>query len=342
MEPARKCLRGMELDNSKPLRPDPASWAEFAARPAALLVHDPGPTGALAVVTDVVDPGALEETTLFRSKPDPTAYGAQHQAFVALLRAHADRVIYLRELIGDHESFRAAARNPNQVFTRDSLITIPWLPDRYVRGRMAKPLRRPESETMAAAVERLGLTELLELPEELYLEGGDVVPFVRDGRRTWLVGYGPRTRLETLRFLRDRLMPDALDEIIALELAGWRMNLDGGLLPLAEDVVVADLSSIRRGTLLDVAGERPIDVPGMLRDSGMRIIDVTPDESVYAQACNCVCVGGRKVICYDLCDRVYDLMLRYELEVYRTPGSELVKGRGGPRCMTRPIYRSPT
>ncbi|MGH7515976.1 MAG: arginine deiminase family protein [Gemmatimonadales bacterium] len=29
------------------------------------------------------------------------------------------------------------------------------------------------------------------------------------------------------------------------------------------------------------------------------------------------------------------------LEVYRTPGSELVKGRGGPRCMTRPIYRLP-
>jgi arginine deiminase len=73
----------------------------------------------------------------------------------------------------------------------------------------------------------------------------------------------------------------------------------------------------------------------------MRIIDVTPDESVYAQACDCVGLGGRKVICYDLCDRVYQLMLRNELEVHRTPGSELVKGRGGPRCMTRPVYRRP-
>jgi N-dimethylarginine dimethylaminohydrolase len=321
---------------------DPGSTqAEFAAPPSTILVHDPVPLGALDVMDRVADAATFEETTLFRARPDRAAYWTQHQTFVALLRAHASRVIYLRDLIGDHPAFRAAAQNPNQVFTRDSLITIPWLPDRYLRGRMAKPLRRAESDAMAAAVELLGLTELIRLPEELYLEGGDVIPFARDGRRSWLVGYGPRTRIETLRFLRDRLIPQALDEIVAIELAEWRMNLDGGLLPLADDVVVADSLSIRGGTLLDASGERPVDVLEMLRDLGMRIIDATRDESVYAQACNCVCLGGRKVICYDLCDRVYDLMLRHDLEVYRTPGSELVKGRGGPRCMTRPIYRRP-
>jgi N-dimethylarginine dimethylaminohydrolase len=323
------------------MSPCPAALAEFAARPAALLVHDPAPLGALTLIDEVADLNTLEETTLFRAKPDHAAYGAQHQAFVALLRAHVDQVIYLRDLIGEDPAFIATARNPNQVFTRDSLITIPWLPDRSVRGRMAKSLRRAESDALAAAVERLGLTELIQLPAVLHLEGGDVVPFARDGRRSWLAGYGPRTRIETLRFLRDRLIPDALDEIVAIELAGWRMNLDGGLLPLADDVVVADSLSIRSGTLLDASGERSVDVLDMLRDLGMRIIEATPDESVYAQACNCICLGGRKVICYDLCDRVHDLMLRHDLEVYRTPGCELVKGRGGPRCMTRPIYRRP-
>jgi N-dimethylarginine dimethylaminohydrolase len=322
--------------------PDPtSSRAEFAATPTTILVHDPVSLGALAMMDGVADPETFEETTLFRAKPDAALYAAQHQAFVALLRTHADRVIYLRDLIGDEEAFRAAARNPNQVFTRDSLVTIPWLPDRYLRGRMVKPLRRQESDTMAAAVERLGLTELIRLPEGLYLEGGDVVPFARNGRRTLLGGYGPRTRIEALRFLRDRLIPDALDEIVAIELAEWRMNLDGGLLPLADDVVVADSSSIRSGTVLDASGERSVDVLGMLRELGMDIIDATPAESVYAQACNCVCLGGRQVISYDLCDRVYDLMVRHDLEVYRTAGSELVKGRGGPRCMTRPIYRRP-
>ncbi len=323
--------------NSDPVDPR----AEFDARPEAFLVHDPVPHGALAVMDGPSDPRAFEETTLFRSRPDPTAYGAQHGAFVDLLRAHAPRVIYLADLVGDHDAFRAAGSNPNQVFTRDSLITTPWVPDGYVRARMAKPLRRTEPDAMAAAVERLGLRELIRLPDDLYLEGGDVVPFTRGGRRTWLVGYGPRTRLGTLRFLRDRLIPAVLDEIVAVELAEWRLNLDGGLLPVADDVVVTDSSSIRSGMLLDPAGERPLDVPRMLADLGMRTIDVTPDESVYAQACNCACLGGRKLICYDLCDRVYEAMLRHDLEVYRTAGSELVKGRGGPRCMTRPIYRPP-
>lgn len=53
-------------------------------------------------------------------------------------------------------------------------------------------------------------------------------------------------------------------------------------MPLADDVVVADLGSIRSGTLLDVTEHR-MDVPEMLRDLGMRIIDVTPEESVYPQ-----------------------------------------------------------
>jgi len=70
----------------------------------------------------------------------------------------------------------------------------------------------------------------------------------------------------------------------------------------------------------------------------MRIIDVTREESVFSQACNCVCLGDRKVICYDLCDRVLNELRRLDIEVSAVAGSELVKGRGGPRCMTRPIY----
>ena len=32
----------------------------------------------------------------------------------------------------------------------------------------------------------------------------------------------------------------------------------------------------------------------MLRELGMRIIDREPAESVYAQVCNCVCLGSRR------------------------------------------------
>lgn len=76
----------------------------------------------------------------------------------------------------------------------------------------------------------------------------------------------------------------------------------------------------------------------MLNDLGLQVIDTTPEESVYAQSCNCLCLGERRIVCYDLCPRVIGLIERSGIRVHTVPGAELIKGRGGPRCMTRPIY----
>jgi len=307
---------------------------EWAVRPTAVIVHDPLAAGAF----DALDPASPPEDFLFRERPDPRRYGEQHAAFVAELRRHLGRVFPLSELAGDHEVWARTARSPNQVFTRDSLITLPWAPSAYIAARMRPALRRPESRTLEVAVQRLGLTELVRLPEHVFLEGGDVVPFTREGRRTLLVGHGPRSTLEAARFLQESLIPAHLDEIIAIRLADWRMNLDGGFLPVAEDVVLSDRESILSAMLLDATGEHPFDLWGALRSLGVRVIEVTRAESIYSQACNCVCLGERRVIRYDLCERVARLLERHDVQVHCVPGSELVKGRGGPRCMSRPIY----
>jgi N-dimethylarginine dimethylaminohydrolase len=192
---------------------------------------------------------------------------------------------------------------------------------------------------MKAAVEQLGLREALRLPPDLLLEGGDVIPFAHSGRRCLLIGHGPRTSPEAIDFLQQEFLPLYADELIALQLAPWRMNLDGGFMPVAEDVIVADTSSILAAELVDSRGRITIDLWEMLRSLGVRIIDTTPEESVYAQSCNCLCLGDRSVICYDLCQRVIALLEQSAIRVQRVPGAELIKGRGGPRCMTRPIYR---
>ena len=70
----------------------------------------------------------------------------------------------------------------------------------------------------------------------------------------------------------------------------------------------------------------------------MRVIEVTREESVHQQACNAVCLGDRRLICYDLCPRAVRLLKDNAVDACCIPGSELVKGRGGPRCMTRPLY----
>ena len=65
---------------------------------------------------------------------------------------------------------------------------------------------------------------------------------------------------------------------------------------------------------------------------------MTREEATVLQACNCFCLGGRRVIAYDLCERVAEELLARNIEVRTVPGTELIKGTGGPRCMTRPLY----
>lgn len=314
-------------------------FAEFDARPQAVIIHDPVKNGSFKVIEETDNSGSLEEEVLFRSRPDTDLYSRQHKMFADLLRRHVEKVFCLEDLAGNHKTYEAAIKNPNQVFTRDSLITIPWIPDGYIKARMVKPLRRPESDTMEEAVRVLGLKEIIKIPENLFLEGGDVIPFTRNGKRTLLIGHGPRSSFEAIEFLSSALIPQYADEIIAVELAPWRMNLDGGFVPVADDLIVAETGSILGSTLFNAETQEKFDIVGMVKDMGIRIIDVTKEESVYSQACNCICLGSRKIIYYDLCRRVYEKMREQNIEVHLVRGSELVKGRGGPRCMTRPIYK---
>jgi len=111
---------------------------------------------------------------------------------------------------------------------------------------------------MAIAARRLGLREIFSLPDGVFLEGGDVIPFAYYGRRCLLVGYGPRSTRDGIDFLQTAALPEYADEIIAIRLAPWRMNLDGGFVPVTEDLVVSDTRSIVEAELkacieLDVA-----------------------------------------------------------------------------------------
>jgi N-dimethylarginine dimethylaminohydrolase len=311
---------------------------ECQCRPQAVIVHDPVAAGAFHSFDSVTEDHRLEPELLFRARPARSVYAEQHRNLVRAIVAHIGRAIYLRDLIGDDPSYDLARANPNQVFTRDSLITLPWAPDAYFRARLKPPQRRQESNVLEAAVKRLGLREIIRLPETVFLEGGDVIPYVNQGKRCLLVGYGPRSTPAAIEVLGEEMLPRYADQVIAIHLAPWRMNLDGGFVPVAEDVIVADTSSILGAELIEPDRRVRLDLWGMLADLGIKVIDTTPEESVYLQSCNFVCLGDRRVIGYDLCPRVIGLLEQHDIRVHAVAGSELIKGRGGPRCMTRPIY----
>jgi N-dimethylarginine dimethylaminohydrolase len=312
-----------------------APVSEYDASPVRVLVHDPAQTRALERLLEV-PADELAERTLFRANPDPERFAHEHAALVAFLESAGIEALRLGDLV-DAPGRRALDENPNHVYTRDAAITLPWLPGCFVRGAMRHPVRRGEPDVVASALRALGLEELFP-PHQCFLEGGDVIPLAHDGRRALLVGFGPRTSRDGINVLWRHLHPWALDEIAGVEIVPERMNLDGVLVPVTDDTVILDRSSIVRSFVLDAKGERAVDVHALLSELRLEPIEVTRDEATLLQACNCFCLGGRRVIAYDLSERVADGLRARDIEVLTVPGRELIKGTGGPRCMTRPLY----
>jgi len=315
----------------------PTALGESDARPSTVVVHNPVKSGAFQKFYEV-DDNHIETELLFRSRPNPALYSEHHDLLVKAIADHIGCVVYLTELLEPGLFEEILAKNPNQVFTRDSLITLPWVPDGFFCARLKPIQRQIESDVMKIAAKKLGLREIFSLPDRVFLEGGDVIPFAYDGRRCLLVGYGPRSTRDAIDYLQSAILPEYADEIIAIRLAPWRMNLDGGFVPVADNVVVSDTQSLVEAELISSASRAKIDVFEMLRALRINVIDTNADESVYCQSCNCLCLGQRQIICYDLSPRVAALISQYDIRLHRIPGVELIKGRGGPRCMSRPIY----
>jgi N-dimethylarginine dimethylaminohydrolase len=315
--------------------------SEYYIKPKRVVIHNSANFKALNKLTGLSN-DQLRTKYLFKDIPDQGNFCEQHEAFVSQLKQRIGQVISVSEILGPSNlpTYKCyLEENCNHVYTRDSIITLPWVPDGYILGNMKAPIRQQEPIVMRKIAEILGLREIVKIPGTLFLEGGDVIPFSYDGKRVLLIGYERRTSKEALFFLRETLIRDGLlDEIIGFELAEWRINLDGGFVPIANDVAVTHPDSILGGLLLGKDCTQEIDPLSYFKELGYTLIEAEKNESIFKQVCNCFCMGERQIMAYNITNRVNQLIMRQGIEVVGIEGTELVKGTGGPRCMTRPLY----
>jgi arginine deiminase len=258
---------------------------------------------------------------------------------------------------------------PNLLFTRDSSV---WVGDQVAITSLAMPARHREStitRAIATYHPRFAGAEQLYDSSLEHLEGGDVL-LLAPG--VVAVGVGERTTPGGAERLARRVFARGLAHtVLVVPIAQERatMHLDTiatmvdadamVMYPAVADTLVAwtvtadavpddDDTTDDDTTDLVVRGPAPFVVAAAeaMGIERLRVIDtgldpVTAEREQWDDGNNTLALAPRLAVAYERNTVTNAALEAAGIEVVRIAGSELGSGRGGPRCMSCPVWRDP-
>ena len=250
---------------------------------------------------------------------------------------------------------------PNMYFTRDQGACVG---NGVTIHHMSTATRRRESLLLQYMYEfnpefaPAGTEKWYDYRDPLSLEGGDILLLSKD---IVAVGLSERTSAAGIETFAKRLLAESdFKKVLVFNIPKKRafMHLDTvftmvdydkfsihpeieGPLQLFELSLGAD-GEIRLNSITDdlasiLASELGLPAVKLIRCGG--------DDPMAAQreqwndGSNTLCIAPGKVITYERNYVTNDLLDKNGIEVLTMPSSELSRGRGGPRCMSCPVYR---
>lgn len=276
----------------------------------------------------------------FGAIPDWSELMEELDTIAATIKSYDFEVYEVIDLI-DKLDRETLVEDPNSIFTRDPIITMPWLPNWAIVANMGLPSRNLEPKIFKSAVSKLGVKHFLEAPFDVRLEGGDALALNHLGRRTIFLGNGSRTNIEAAMWLAEMLIKNGhLDEIIVFKHNRAMLHLDTCFSILPNKTILCTRDTFRDGFLIDSEMRlKPIDPMDYLKSLDYRFIYISQDEADDSEGCNLLFLGNNNYLAFHLPKKATEHIEAFSgIKIHQLNGIEVSKANGGVHCLTLPIY----